>query len=247
MSTDATFWAWGQQISKSSTKFVLLALADRAGADNCAYPSVETVSRDTSLNRKTILAALKELIDLGLILDTGERKGRTGKVVVYRLLGIRNRHSDEEFGQQSQKRNSTENGIVPILDGNSPENGTLNSPKNGTQNLSVEPIKEPIKKRTTRRSQIPKDFTLTAERRNRACWYWQSKNRTDLSADECFQEFLNHHRAHGKTMACWDSAWRTWYTNAVKFTRPPSFRSQPSANDFNHNDDSWTQLVGEML
>ncbi len=143
MSVDATSWAWQQSVSKSTTKFVLLALADRAGADNCAFPSVETISRDTSLNRKTVISALKSLVADGFIKDTGQRKGSTQKVVVYELCGVVNRHEAKEK-KQYRKRNSSVNGTVPILDRNSTENGAVNSPKNGTQNLSVEPTNESI-------------------------------------------------------------------------------------------------------
>lgn len=31
------------------------------------------------------------------------------------------------------------------------------------------------------------------------------------------QKFVNHHIAHGKLMADWNAAWRTWCDNAVKF------------------------------
>ncbi|MCP4596161.1 helix-turn-helix domain-containing protein [Neptuniibacter sp.] len=170
MSVDATSWAWQQTTGKSTAKAVLLALADRAGADNTAWPSMATIAKDTEQNRKTVNASLRLLIAGGFIEDTGMRKGSTGKVVVYRLIGVNNRHEDQPNKQyrkrnstengtvcddgnnkpenattkQAQKRNSTENGTVPNLPANSTENGTLNSTENGTQNLPVEPISEPL-------------------------------------------------------------------------------------------------------
>lgn len=151
MSLDASIWAWSRRVSKSTSKLVLLALADRAGADHTSFPTVETLSNDTELNRKTIISAIQHLQELGLIKDTGLRKGATRKVVVYELIGVACRHKNTETvpkseplkgakkitKKQSQKRNHSKSGIVPFLDGNSPENGTLNSPENGTQNLSV--------------------------------------------------------------------------------------------------------------
>lgn len=150
MSLDASRWAWSQRVAKSSTKLVLLALADRAGADDASYPSIETISNDTELNRKTILAAMKELISLGLIEDSGARKGQSGRVIVYRLLGISHRDDKQKKVPkkgQSQKGDDPKKGIVPKEDSNSTENGTSNSTENGTQNLPVEPISEQSLKR----------------------------------------------------------------------------------------------------
>lgn len=166
MSLDASVWARSQVVGKSTAKHVLMVLADRAGAhnNNTCWPSVETISRDTEQNRKTVIDNLKYLQEKGFIVDTGTRKGRTGKVVVYRLIGVQQGHPSSPrnstktgtvnkpsatTNKQFQKRNSTENGTVPKTDINSPENGTLNSPKNGTQNLSVEPITEPLTQSTT--------------------------------------------------------------------------------------------------
>lgn len=170
MSVDATSWAWQQCVGKSTTKFVLVALADRAGADNTAWPSVAKISKDTEQDRKTVINGLKALVAGGFIEDTGIRKGSTGKVIVYRLIGVNNRHEDEGEKQYQkrndakngtvnknsgnganngpvelyQKRNDTENGTVPYFPDNSTENGTLNSTENGTQNLPVEPTNEPV-------------------------------------------------------------------------------------------------------
>lgn len=124
MSVEATSWAWKARVGKSSSKLVLLSLADRCGADMTAWPSIETLSRDTELDRKTVIKAIQHLEEIGLIIDTGERKGSTGKVCVYKVIGVYDRHFD----------NSTKNGTVPKFPSNSTKNGTLNSTKNGTQN-----------------------------------------------------------------------------------------------------------------
>src|SRR5690554_5205943 len=115
MSIEAIRWAFAQQVSHSSAKFVLVALADYAGPDWQAYPSVAEIARATGQDRKTVLANIRRLSDCGLISDTGSRKGATGQVVIYRLNGTENGTVKE-----SQKRNSTESGTVPNLDGKSP-------------------------------------------------------------------------------------------------------------------------------
>lgn len=80
---------------------------------------------------------------------------------------------------------------------------------------------EKPKKSPPRKTRLPDDFLLTPERASRACDHWQTKSRGDLSALDEFDKFRNHHTQHGKAMACWESAWRTWYANAVTFSRPP--------------------------
>lgn len=115
MSIEAIRWAFAQQVSHSSAKFVLVALADYAGPTWQAYPSVAEIARATGQDRKTVLANIRRLSDCGLISDTGSRKGATGQVVIYRLNGPENGTVKE-----SQKRNSTESGTVPNLDGKSP-------------------------------------------------------------------------------------------------------------------------------
>ena len=94
MSLDATLWAWKirQKQKKGGSlkplkKLVLLSLCDRASEEHCAFPSVARLVEDTEIDRKTVLKIIDELIEDGLIIDTGERKGRTKQVKVYQLLG----------------------------------------------------------------------------------------------------------------------------------------------------------------
>ncbi|CAM8184551.1 DnaT-like ssDNA-binding domain-containing protein [Enterobacter rongchengensis] len=125
MSRNATEWAWKTNPGSSSLKLILLSMADRADEYNLCYPSIERLVVDTSLNKKTVQAGLISLIDLGLISDTGERKGATRRVRVFSLNIPKN-------GNVPEKGNIPKNGKL-----NDPKNGKLNDPKNGMQNLSV--------------------------------------------------------------------------------------------------------------
>ncbi|HCE2126620.1 TPA: helix-turn-helix domain-containing protein [Vibrio parahaemolyticus] len=87
MSRRATDWAWRQDI-KATKKLILLSLADRADEYHRAYPSAERIELDTRLNIKTIRSNLKVMQELGIIRDSGKRKGSTKQVVVWELLGI---------------------------------------------------------------------------------------------------------------------------------------------------------------
>ena len=154
MSLDATNWAWRirQKQKKGGSlkglkKLVLLSLADRAGEDHCAYPSMSRLVEDTEMDRKTVLKIIDELIEDGLILDTGERKGRTKQVKVYRLIGVNGREetvpTTVHFDTENEDLKSTNNGTVPTLEqsqqfhervptfrGKSPNVGTRNLLKN---------------------------------------------------------------------------------------------------------------------
>ena len=157
MSLDATTWAWKvrqKQKAGGSTKplkrLVLLSLADRAGEDHCAYPSVARLVEDTEMDRKTVLKIIDELIQDGLIEDTGERKGRTKQVKVYRLVGVNGRETVptmESFDAENEDLKGPNNGTVPTTEqfqrsaervptfrGKSPNVGTRNLSKN----LSIE-------------------------------------------------------------------------------------------------------------
>ena len=149
MSLDATNWAWRVELNeekggcrKPLKRLVLLSLADRAGEDHCCYPSMKRLEVDTQIERKTVLKVIAELVKDGLIADTGERKGITKQVKVYKLVGINGRETVPTT-EQSQKGNSSNNGTP-----NSANNGMPNSPNNGTQNLPIESPNESKNKKT---------------------------------------------------------------------------------------------------
>lgn len=138
MSLDASLWAWKQKCGKSSSKLVLLSIADRAGADHCAYPSIETLSKDTELNPKTVRSAIKHLTEVGLIRDTKLRKGPTQQVKVYQLIGVIGRDETlpkTDTFKDTQNRKTTKNGRLPKTDLKTTENGLED-----TQNWVAEPI-----------------------------------------------------------------------------------------------------------
>ena len=136
MSVDATRWAWSVNVQKSTERLVLLSLADRANEDNECYPSMQRITNDTMLDIKTVKKVISDLIQKGLILDTGERKGFTQKVRVLRLVGV-----DCREDKQTQKRNDSKNGMNPNFPTNEPKIGSNNEPKIGLQNLK-ENLKE---------------------------------------------------------------------------------------------------------
>jgi hypothetical protein len=89
VSFEAIRWALAQPVTKSSAKFVLVAMADCVHADDgpdmVCWPSYRALATRTSQDVKTVEVSVHRLRDWGFIADTGERKGDTGQVVVYRL------------------------------------------------------------------------------------------------------------------------------------------------------------------
>ena len=133
MSIDAMRWAKKVKTGKSSSKAILTWLADMCGADLCAYPSVAALAEATEMDRKTVLAGLQHLQEIGLVVDTGERRGRTKQIPVYRLVGVEESIPDAEQARNWDRLNGTKKGTVQR---NDPDNGTVNanSTINGTVN-----------------------------------------------------------------------------------------------------------------
>lgn len=133
MSVDATISTW--KLSKlqvtATEKLFLLSCADRAGEEGICWPSIKRLCADTCLDRKTIIKIRQSCIDKGLLVYTGEKKGRTKSVEVMRLTYVSSR-IDEDLS--------------------SPKNGTGSSPKNGTtkqsQNWDTESKRGNLKEET---------------------------------------------------------------------------------------------------
>ena len=155
MSVNATRFAWECDLSKttkrSAKRLVLLALADRANKENTCFPSIARVVKDTGMDRKTVMNTINDLIEMGLISDTGERKGGTNQV---RVLKINVDTVKQESYPQSCKNSSNKQcEISKETVVNLPINGVefpSNSGKFGTQNLKESLIKSKINLKSER-------------------------------------------------------------------------------------------------
>ena len=188
MSLDATIWAWKirQKQKKGGSlkplkKLVLLSLADRASEDHCAFPSMSRLVEDTEMDRKTVLKIIDELIEDGLIVDTGERKGRTKQVKVYQLLGVNGRETvpiTVLFDAENDDLNSPNSGTVPTTEQSQQfyervPTIPLNSPNVGTRNLSK---------------------NLSLESKNKKTWFCSKKLREEINSIDNgidFESILN--------------------------------------------------------
>ena len=142
MSVNATRFAWECDLSKttkrSAKRLVLLALADRANKENTCFPSIARVVKDTGMDRKTVMNTINDLITLGLVLDTGERKGGTNQVRVLKINVDKQESYPQSCSDVSNKQPEISKETVVNLQINGVEFPS-NGGKFGTQNL-----KEPL-------------------------------------------------------------------------------------------------------
>lgn len=129
MSNDAINWALTRPIRHSTAKFVLVILANCADSDTWeAWPSIAHIVDSTGQDRKTVLENIKRLVVMGYITDTEQRKGATKQVPVFRL-----NEAEKGTVEESQKRDSPENGTVPKFPINSPKIPRKQSQKRDTE------------------------------------------------------------------------------------------------------------------
>lgn len=137
-------WAFGLEMKPATAKFVLVAIADNADDEGRAFPSVDSLVCKTSLDRKTVIHALDQLEQRGLLSDTGERVGRTRQVKVYALVMGPSTRVIAWDGK------GTPSGSVPFDEpelGNDTGNGTLQRvpdlPKDSVNGTVPEPERVP--------------------------------------------------------------------------------------------------------
>ena len=160
MSVNATRFAWECDLSKttkrSAKRLVLLALADRANKENTCFPSIARVVKDTGMDRKTVMNTINDLINLGLVSDTGDRKGGTNQVRVLKINVVK----QESYPQEDKESPNKQGEISKETVVNLPINGVefpSNGGKFGTQNLKESLIK------SKNNLNSEKDFNLDEE------------------------------------------------------------------------------------
>ncbi|MBP8233111.1 MAG: helix-turn-helix domain-containing protein [Rhizorhabdus sp.] len=112
MSGRATIWASRQHPPRPADKLVLWAMADAARDGLLCFAAVATLVEFTGLDRKTVLSSLHRLKSEQLIVDTGERRGETRQIIVWRLPVPANdgEAETEPETEPSQKRNRPKKG-----------------------------------------------------------------------------------------------------------------------------------------
>jgi len=124
VSNVALTWAFSARVGRSSEKFILVCLANYADDDGICFPCQAAIAEATALDRKTVIAGLRRLVQAGAVSDTGKRRGETRQIAVMKLALDRNEFDAPE-PPESLPEVSAE--TVPKTDEspNSPENGTV--------------------------------------------------------------------------------------------------------------------------
>ena len=169
MSVNATRFAWECDLSKttkrSAKRLVLLALADRANKENTCFPSIARVVKDTGMDRKTVMNTINDLINLGLVLDTGDRKGGTNQVRVLKINVV----EQESYPQEGQNTSNKQCEISKETVVNLPINGVEfanNGGKFGTQNLKESLIKSKNNLKGEKDFNLDEEIVLKAEQQD---------------------------------------------------------------------------------
>ena len=163
MSVNATRFAWECDLSKttkrSTKRLVLLALADRANKENTCFPSIARVVKDTGMDRKTVMNTINDLISIGLVSDTGERKGGTNQVRVLKINVVKQKSYPQEDKESSNKQCEISKETVVNL----PINGVefpSNGGKFGIQNLKESLIKSKNNLKSEKDSNLDEEIVL---------------------------------------------------------------------------------------
>ena len=201
MSFSASSLAWKLNLKPSSAKFVLLCLANRACNKGNSCPSVNTIAKDTGLDRKTIMSAIS-ILESDNLLYVDRSSGSANKYKIdLNQLTILVKHTSTDIGIST----STDNGIGDA--NNQYQKRDLTSTKNGTDqyqkrdtNLSITSKESYTDKKPSRKVGLPSDFIITDEFRN-----WCAEN-GHSSPEKHFDNFVLQAEARGYKYVNWMSA-----------------------------------------
>jgi hypothetical protein len=155
MSIEATNWAWKQAV-KSSTKLVLLALADRANADGKSWPSIARVATETGMDKRSVYRHIRQLVDDGLVTVLPDN-GRGNSY----LLHLSGKDQPVTDCQGNPCHNVTRDKLSPVTDCQETPDKNDTVPLTKTTNPSTkepkeEPSKNPKKNTRAREQKTPK-------------------------------------------------------------------------------------------
>ncbi|MGW1489801.1 hypothetical protein [Streptomyces sp. NPDC002402] len=97
MSLAATDWVWTRSRARGAARLVLLAIADRAGADGVAYAGTAALMQRTLAARSTVRNAVDALLVSGELVVVEGRTGPCGETV-YRLPLLDEQGAEDQPG-----------------------------------------------------------------------------------------------------------------------------------------------------
>ncbi len=178
MSYDLTTLSFAQKDLSLSEHSILNILAFRANENSECWPSIKSLIENSSADRKTVIKVIQSLIDKKLIIKTGEMKGRTKSVPVYKLT------------LSSPKNGTAKKLSSPVFSISSPKNGTTKQSQkrdmelkgvNDHKNLLANAVK--IQKPKTSKHPKPTTFQLQEYSHGEKGYEWIKEYRQDMGLE----------------------------------------------------------------
>src|SRR5262245_13821614 len=204
MANDAIDWALRQAVN-ATLKLVLFVLANRADSEGTCFPSLSTISRETSLARSTVVTSLKRLESLGLL----RRRKRPYQSTIYTLLTSPPAGLVREPDQSAIKTR-----VVRQPDQSSPGHALpiVRQPDRNPQLNPKRIQREPKYREREQKTRAPAELSITDSMRQ-----WATAKGIAANLEEETEHMLDHFRAKGETRFDWVATWRTWMRNSKKF------------------------------
>jgi hypothetical protein len=146
VSFKVTNWVWSRSESRNGARLVMLALADRADDNGCAWPSIDDLAERTKLSPRAVQKGITSLVELGeLEVENGGGRHRSNR---YRIIP-KPCTSDGVTAQEPRTSDGVSTTETPNFAPETPnfEAETPNfAPRNPVQSSpepSVEPSEEP--------------------------------------------------------------------------------------------------------
>ncbi|MEU5772648.1 helix-turn-helix domain-containing protein [Streptomyces venezuelae] len=99
MSIKVTNWVWARSESRNGARLVMLALADRADDNGCAWPSVDDLAERTKLTPRAVRKGVANLVEIGeLKVENGGGRHRVNRYWIIPKPGTMDRVTDEKPG-----------------------------------------------------------------------------------------------------------------------------------------------------
>lgn len=245
-------------VGNAAAKSVLRCLADCCNSETGqCNPSIDTISRETELNRKTVYKAIAYLEEKGFV--------RRERIVLNSsnnyVLNIDSDSRDTKNGT-CPKNGSTK--IGSTKNGTSPKNGLSVGPNMGRvvgPNLGHESVNESVKESVNNSIESAPDFSLTAPEKTTIsktetvekkpkrpkkekvpCPYNEddpipeeflkvAQKHNIQDPQQLFSKMVAYCKANGKQYADYKAAFTTWCLNESKWQqqKPPNQTSKPFA------------------
>lgn len=237
-------------LAASSPKPGYIVLGDGRAA------GIGHIAKMVGSDAETVENLISELIDNGVAFKSNDGEIYSKYIVSKCQKARSSRNNGKKGGRPSLDIDATANKHVPEteqevrIDDGKKQQPIIQKPKSTpvvndkqADMFGYGGDQEPKKKRKT---QLPKGFFVPDD------WIMEGKAKSseakiDIDWRKEAENFINHHRGHGKAMVDWRSAWRTWINNAIKFKQESEQRRyQPRKGRSSAMDNAFRQIEQEV-